>query len=365
MLPELPSLPTYEISPLPEHIFLATVKGLLSYVVNLSLLDFSLLIVIVVLVHTNPLTRQKAAVFQGFVLLIFGLEVSFVNFYALLCSWLSPSTTLEPLTVVIMGTLNDVTPIMTDSVLLLHIVIDRIEHSKSPLRLAMTMAVPVFLKFGRLANTAIYIVACAEFVLSAVSAKDGVPDMYILDAARARSMQIACALQAIDNTYHVVLYYLNAFERRRKAFLGQVRSATSTTPSGLIWILLASAGTFLLPIALSTAQLAISRRWPDSDVPQNLEQIKVIVNVAGAATTSLVAVLNHWNLKRILAAAEAEVGAVARRVVVVANATEGTALLDSHTRPFLKRTALLDSHARPFLKRTASRDRPVGDENAV
>ena len=99
-----------------------------------------------------------------------------------------------------MGTLNDVTPIMTDSVLLLHIVIERIEHSKSPLRLAMTMAVPVFLKFGRLANTAIYIVACAEFVLSSVSAKEGVPDMNILNAARVRSMQIACALQAVDNT---------------------------------------------------------------------------------------------------------------------------------------------------------------------
>jgi hypothetical protein len=83
MLLELPSLPTYEISPWPERIFLATIKGLLSHVVNLSLLDFSLFIVIVVLVHTNPLTRQKAAVFQGLVLLIFGLEVSFVNFYAL------------------------------------------------------------------------------------------------------------------------------------------------------------------------------------------------------------------------------------------------------------------------------------------
>jgi hypothetical protein len=99
-----------------------------------------------------------------------------------------------------MGVLNDVTPIMTDSVLLLHIVIERIEHSKSPLRLAMTMAVPVLLKFGRLANTAIYIMACAEFVLSSVSAQDGVPDMNILDAARVRSMQIACTLQAIDNS---------------------------------------------------------------------------------------------------------------------------------------------------------------------
>jgi hypothetical protein len=87
---------------------------------------------------------------------------------------------------------------MTDSVLLLHIVIDRIEHSKSPLRLAMTMAPPVLLKFGRLTNTAIYMVSCAEFVMGSVTPGDGVPD--ILDAARVQSMEIACAFQTIDNS---------------------------------------------------------------------------------------------------------------------------------------------------------------------
>ena len=45
-----------------------------------------------------------------------------------------------------MGILNGVTPIITDSILLLHIVIDRLEHSKSPILLAMTMAPPVLLK---------------------------------------------------------------------------------------------------------------------------------------------------------------------------------------------------------------------------
>jgi hypothetical protein len=99
-----------------------------------------------------------------------------------------------------MGILNGVTPIITDSILLLHIVIDRLEHSKSPIRLAMTMAPAVLLKFGRLANTAIYIVACAEFVLSSVTSRDGIPDMDILDAAQTRSMEIASAFQAVDNT---------------------------------------------------------------------------------------------------------------------------------------------------------------------
>jgi hypothetical protein len=83
ILPKLPSLPTIEISPMPEQIFLGTVKGLLSFVINLSMLDSSLILIIVLLVHTNPSTRQKAAVVLGFFLLVFGLEVSLVNVYAL------------------------------------------------------------------------------------------------------------------------------------------------------------------------------------------------------------------------------------------------------------------------------------------
>ena len=80
-------------------------------------------------------------------------------------------------------------------------------------------------------------------------------------------------------------------------------AATSTTPQGLVTLLLASSGNFLLPILLSAAQLEASRRWPDSDIPRDLEQIKVIVNIAGAATTSIVAALKHWRAGRIAAAA--------------------------------------------------------------
>jgi hypothetical protein len=97
-----------------------------------------------------------------------------------------------------MRILNDVTPIMTDSVLLLHIVIDSIEQSKSPIRLAMTVVPPVLLKFGRLANTVVYIVACAEFVMGSVTPRDGVQDN--LDAARVQSMEVACAFQMVDNS---------------------------------------------------------------------------------------------------------------------------------------------------------------------
>jgi len=175
-------------------------------------------------------------------------------------------------------------------------------------------------------------------VMRSVKSRDGgVPqDTDILDAAQKRSMQIASAFQAVDNSYQLVMYYLNAFEQRRRAMQGHVRcvssppqtkysAAASTIPPGLIGILLGSGGNFLLPIILSTAQLAISRRWPDSDIPQNLERVKVIVNVVGASATSLVAALNRWHLTRIMLAVDAEAVAMGRQVTV--DATETTALL--------------------------------------
>ena len=127
-----------------------------------------------------------------------------------------------------MGILNSVMPILTDSILLMHIVIERMEHSKSPWRLVMTMAAPVLLKFGRLANAAIYIAACAEFVLSSVKSGDGVPDMDMLGAAQAQSMQIACTLQMIDNSSVDLL-----FPNRSNALTTQ-RSTSPVTNSASI-----------------------------------------------------------------------------------------------------------------------------------
>ena len=101
-------------------------------------------------------------------------------------------------------------------------------------------------------------------------------------------------------------------------------------------ILLASGGNFLLPIVLSTAQLAISRKWPESVIPQNLEQVKVIVNVVGASATSLVAALHRWHLSRIAAGAAEEEAAVMVRQVTV-DATETTALLGNQSGAHLKR----------------------------
>jgi hypothetical protein len=147
-------------------------------------------------------------------------------------------------------------------------------------------------------------------------------------------------------SYQLGLYYLNAFEQRRKALQGlaadctrsprapgvaeppHFETPTMTTPQNLTSLFLASAGTFLLPILLSAAQLAASRRWPDSDLPRDIEMVKVIVNIAGAAATTIIAALKRWRASRMAAAA-----AALPDVVVVVEANETTALRAGKKHP--------------------------------
>jgi len=117
------------------------------------------------------------------------------------------------------------------------------------------------------------------------------------------------------------------------------KAATSTTPSGLLAILLASSGNFLLPILLSAAQLAASRLWPDSDIPRDIERAKVVVNIAGAATTSLVAALKRWRQARkaVVAAASETLAAIEAAEASAVAATERTALLADRARSSVRR----------------------------
>ena len=101
------------------------------------------------------------------------------------------------------------------------------------------------------------------------------------------------------------------------------------TPQSLTSLFLASAGTFLLPILLSAAQLAASRRWPDSDLPRDIEMVKVIVNIVGAAVPTIVAALKRWRASRMAAAAAV---ALADDAVVV-EANETTALRAGKKHP--------------------------------
>jgi hypothetical protein len=99
-------------------------------------------------------------------------------------------------------------PVITDTILLAHIIVETLELSTSHLQLAMKMATPISLKFGRLANSIVYIRACSDFVLDSVRSQAAwdIPDMEILDAAQRLSIQISGALQMVDSSSANFLY---------------------------------------------------------------------------------------------------------------------------------------------------------------
>ncbi|KAI0293712.1 hypothetical protein B0F90DRAFT_1670713 [Multifurca ochricompacta] len=195
-LPKL--LPEVKVSPLPEIIFLSTMKALIVPASHLSATQWSTVASLILLTNTSPALRKATLQLYGYLSLIIGAEIALVNAYVLVCSWISPSTALQPLTVVILNVLNSIIPIFTDSVILFHLVKEKASHTDSRTRLIATTGGPILFKFARLVGAAMYIYASIEFILASFTSGTA-PDLAIVEAARVRGIYISSSLHLIDN----------------------------------------------------------------------------------------------------------------------------------------------------------------------
>jgi hypothetical protein len=149
---------------------------------------------------------------------IIGAEIALLNAYVLVrllyflyshslilsekvCSWISPSTTLHPLTVAVLNVLNSVIPVFTDSVILFHLVKEKASQSDSKITLVATMGAPILLKFARLATAIMYIHASTEFIIASFTGENDsiVPDFAMVEMARTQNVYISSSLQLVDN----------------------------------------------------------------------------------------------------------------------------------------------------------------------
>jgi hypothetical protein len=225
-LPRL--LPEIEVSPVPEVIFLSTVKALVVPAANSSLSQWCAVGSLILLTNISPTLRKATVKLYGFLSFVFATEIALINAYVLVslfshlhlrslleflpqkvCSWISPSTTLQPLTVVILNVLNSLVPVYTDSLVLYLLVKEKASYSESKIKLVSSMGAPILLKFMRLANAVMYIHTSVEFILTSfVAAKGGMnPDTAILDMVRMSNVYVSTSLQLVDNlsvaSYHV------------------------------------------------------------------------------------------------------------------------------------------------------------------
>lgn len=211
-------LPEINVSPVPEDIFLSTIKALVVPAANLSLSQWGIVGSLILATNVSPTLRKATVKLYGYLSFVIATEIALINAYVLVsllyhlrlcssifsakvCSWISPSTTLQPLTVVILNVLNSIVPVYTESLVLYLLVKEKVSHSDSKIELVSSMGTPILLKFVRLANAVMYIHTSAEFILTsfAVTKGDVNPDTTVMDMARTWNVYISTSLQLVDN----------------------------------------------------------------------------------------------------------------------------------------------------------------------
>jgi len=228
--------------------------------------------------------RKATVQLYGYLSLIIGAEIAFINAYVLACSWISPSTTLQPLTIVTLNLLNSIIPVFTDSVILFRLVQEKASQSNSRTELITTMGTPVLLKFARLISAVLFIRISADFIYTSLSTtKHGItPDFADVEAARTRGVYMSSGLQLFDNVFSLGIYW---------SYINKIRelSAATTTLSqkslsDLVWTF---GSNYILPIILNAVQLATASLVPSSNAASLIDSAKVVLNIASASVAAL------------------------------------------------------------------------------
>jgi hypothetical protein len=250
------------------------------------------------------------------------------------CSWISPSTTLQPLTVVILNVLNSLVPIYTDSLVLYLLVKEKASHSDSKIELASSMGTPILLKFMRLVNAVTYIHTSAEFILTSfVIAEGGVNTDTTIMMGRMRNVYMTTNLQLVDNlsvsSHHVRHLFVDIIARRYSLYVHWSHTIKiwkligSARPSALpflharvmlicwsfLFIIIIPAPlnltsivglvcsfslNYILPIVLNAAQLAISSYIRSSNIAMLIDSAKVVINIVSlSARVTMLSTTKH------------------------------------------------------------------------
>ncbi|KAF8474373.1 hypothetical protein DFH94DRAFT_684106 [Russula ochroleuca] len=280
-LPRL--LPEIKVYPLPEDIFLSTIKALVVPAASLSLSQWGIVGSLILLTNISPTLRKATAKLYGYLSLIIGAEIALINAYVLVCSWISPSTTLQPLTVAILNVLNSLVPVYTDSLVLFYLVMEKASHSDSKINLVSSMGTPILLKFMRLAHAVMYIHTSTEFILTSFAiAKDGAnPNTSIVDMARMWNVYISSSLQLVDNLYSLYMHWTHTITMWKS-----IDSSSMLTPTSIFGLIWSFGSQYILPIVLNAAQLAMSSYLPSSNTAMLIDSAKVVINIAGASVTT-------------------------------------------------------------------------------
>jgi len=76
-------LPEIKVPPLPEIVFLSTIKTILVPAASLSLSQWGILGLLILLTNASPALRRATAKLYGYLSLVIGVEIAMINAYVL------------------------------------------------------------------------------------------------------------------------------------------------------------------------------------------------------------------------------------------------------------------------------------------
>ena len=105
------------------------------------------------------------------------------------------------MTVVSLNVLNSLVPVLTDSLVLVRLIKEKVSNSDSMVNLISTMGTPILLKIMRLVNAMMSIQANTDFIVISLTAEKGdVPsNTNILETLHSWNVYMASGLHLVDN----------------------------------------------------------------------------------------------------------------------------------------------------------------------
>ena len=105
------------------------------------------------------------------------------------------------MTVVTLNVLNSLVPVFTDTLVLIHLIKEKVAQSDSTVNLVSTMGAPTLLKCMRLSSAVMFILASTDFIITSLTVEKGgtTPDIAIVETARTWNVYTSSSLHIVDN----------------------------------------------------------------------------------------------------------------------------------------------------------------------
>ncbi|KAI0260641.1 hypothetical protein BC834DRAFT_899389 [Gloeopeniophorella convolvens] len=213
--------------------------------------------------------------------IMLGIAASIVNIYIEVHSLRNLTPPSSPALIVVEGSLFSAAPIVVDSVLLFRL-LAIFPRKLTSLRVYITvLAFPVLLKFGRIANNAVYLNYDDHFARSSLHSTTPDKNASILKAHQA-NVKAEWILQLVDNMYCSGIFLYKIY---RHDTLWKSGSSIARRIRTLFWI---SATNFVFPVILGIAELAVYFASSNNYLlALYIDFVKMPVNVIGVVFATL------------------------------------------------------------------------------